>query len=103
MISKQPVTAEPWRQNQTNSNSPIQLCDAPRASCSPKMVALSYQSAQKIPPESPVNTGRIFNLEIQKNIHSGEIWKEKCSEQLVWIESVALQTRTVYGKNTGRI
>ena len=60
----------------------------------PKKGSFILSVTQKIPPESPINTGRIFNLEMQKNILSDEIWKEKRSEQLVWIESVAVKTRT---------
>lgn len=56
----------------------------------PKKGSFILSVTRKIPPESPINnTGRIFNLEMQKTILSDEIWKEKCSEQLVWTESVA--------------
>ena len=68
----------------------------------PKKDSLILSVAQKIPPESPIDTGRKFNLEMQKKILSDEVWKEKRGEQLVWIESVAVKTRTTYEKNTGR-
>lgn len=68
----------------------------------PKKGSFILSVTQNIPLESPINTGRILHLEMQKNILSDEIWKEKSSEQLVWIESVVTETRTIYGKNIGR-
>lgn len=68
----------------------------------PKKGSFILLVTQKIPTESPINTGRIFNLEMQKNILSDEIWQEKRSEQLVRIESVAVKTCNIYGKNIGR-
>lgn len=68
----------------------------------PKKGGCILSVTQKILSESPINTGRVLNLEMQKNILSDEIWKQKLSEQLVWIESVAVKTHTIYGKNIGR-